>query len=217
MVLMVTGGSLIPSTQLPSHGAGQTLPVNSGKLLVCSRRYRASCHRPLCTRSFHSGIKLPSGQPIHHRVVGPHEKHLQDCADSMGSFGCLHTCMFAVTCLWVYSHIGISALLHAPALAPHAGLYIAACRTHAVLLPHKTQFMPDTQGTTCTCTWRTFSYKHGTMKRKPARHHTAYHHPRGHTTARPVFRLLYHDQRKAKGHQKTTVTTALPETVDNVV
>lgn len=65
MVLMATGGSLMPSTQLPSQGAGHTLPVNSGKLLVCKRRYSASCHRPLCTRSFHSGIKLPSGQPVH--------------------------------------------------------------------------------------------------------------------------------------------------------
>ena len=32
--LMVTGGALIPKTQAPSQGAGQTLPVNSGKLLV---------------------------------------------------------------------------------------------------------------------------------------------------------------------------------------
>ena len=32
MVLIVTGGSLMPRTQEPSHGAGQTRPVNSGKL-----------------------------------------------------------------------------------------------------------------------------------------------------------------------------------------
>src|SRR5947209_3069266 len=32
--LIVTGGALIPSTQEPSHGAGQTRPVKSGKLLV---------------------------------------------------------------------------------------------------------------------------------------------------------------------------------------
>ena len=38
MFLIVTGGSLMPSTQEPSHGAGQTRPVNSGKLFVlCSR------------------------------------------------------------------------------------------------------------------------------------------------------------------------------------
>src|SRR5262245_8907128 len=34
MLLIVTGASLIPSTQDPSHGAGQTRPVNSGKLFV---------------------------------------------------------------------------------------------------------------------------------------------------------------------------------------
>ena len=39
MTLMVTGGSLMPSTQAASHGAGQMRPVNSGKLLVaCSMR-----------------------------------------------------------------------------------------------------------------------------------------------------------------------------------
>ena len=37
MFLMVTAGSVIPNTQAPSQGAGQTRPVNSGKLLVlCS-------------------------------------------------------------------------------------------------------------------------------------------------------------------------------------
>ena len=41
MLLIVTGGSLMPSTHEPSHGAGQTRPVNSGKLLVlCSRVQR---------------------------------------------------------------------------------------------------------------------------------------------------------------------------------
>src|SRR5207245_790431 len=38
MFLIVTGGSLMPSTHEPSHGAGHTRPVNSGKLFVlCSR------------------------------------------------------------------------------------------------------------------------------------------------------------------------------------
>ena len=32
--LIVTGSLLMPSTQAASHGAGQTRPVNSGKLLV---------------------------------------------------------------------------------------------------------------------------------------------------------------------------------------
>ena len=44
ITLIVTGGSLIPSTQAASHGAGQMRPVNSGKLLVeCSTRI-ASFH-----------------------------------------------------------------------------------------------------------------------------------------------------------------------------
>ncbi len=39
MLLMPTGCSLIPSTQAPSHGAGQTRPVNSGKLFAIRRRH----------------------------------------------------------------------------------------------------------------------------------------------------------------------------------
>ena len=34
MFLMVTGGLVMPKTQAPSQGAGQTRPVNSGKLFV---------------------------------------------------------------------------------------------------------------------------------------------------------------------------------------
>lgn len=34
MLLIVTGESTSPATQAPSHGAGQTRPVNSGKLFV---------------------------------------------------------------------------------------------------------------------------------------------------------------------------------------
>ena len=36
MFLIVTGGLLIPSTQEPSHGAGQTRPVNSGNCWSCA-------------------------------------------------------------------------------------------------------------------------------------------------------------------------------------
>ena len=36
--LIVTAGSIRPKTQEPSQGAGQTRPVNSGKLLVFERR-----------------------------------------------------------------------------------------------------------------------------------------------------------------------------------
>ena len=44
MFLIVTAGSLMPSTQEPSQGAGQTRPVNSGKLFVLWSRSRASFH-----------------------------------------------------------------------------------------------------------------------------------------------------------------------------
>ncbi len=61
--LMVTGSALIPRTQAASHGAGQSRPVNSGKLFVACSRSAASCQSSRHTRSFHSGIRLPSGQP----------------------------------------------------------------------------------------------------------------------------------------------------------
>ena len=47
MFLMVTGLSTSPATQDPSHGAGQTRPVNSGKLFVLCKRSMASPHRSL--------------------------------------------------------------------------------------------------------------------------------------------------------------------------
>src|SRR5262249_5954815 len=52
-----------PRTHDPSHGAGHTRPVNSGKLFVLCSRSRASFHRPRYTKSFHSGIRLLIGQP----------------------------------------------------------------------------------------------------------------------------------------------------------
>mmetsp|Transcript_5879 Transcript_5879/g.18048 ORF Transcript_5879/g.18048 Transcript_5879/m.18048 type:complete len:317 (+) Transcript_5879:443-1393(+) len=63
-LLIETGFSMMPSTHEPSHGAGHTRPVNSGKLFVSSRRSSASRHSPLCTSSLNSGILLPSGQPV---------------------------------------------------------------------------------------------------------------------------------------------------------
>ncbi len=62
--LMVTGSWLMPSTHEASHGAGHSRPVNSGKLLVACSRSIASRQRSRYTRSFHSGIRLPSGQPL---------------------------------------------------------------------------------------------------------------------------------------------------------
>ncbi len=67
MRLIVTlppvSSSAMDSTQAASHGAGQSRPVNSGKLFVACNRSLAAAHRPRRTRSFHSGIRLPSGQP----------------------------------------------------------------------------------------------------------------------------------------------------------
>ena len=61
--LIVTASLLIASTQAASHGAGHSVPVNSGKLFVACSRSMASRHSSRWTRSFHSGIRLPSGQP----------------------------------------------------------------------------------------------------------------------------------------------------------
>ena len=61
--LIVTGSWLMPSTQAVSHGAGQSRPVNSGKLLVACSRSIAPSQSSRQTRSFHSGMMLPSGQP----------------------------------------------------------------------------------------------------------------------------------------------------------
>ena len=63
IALIVTGSSFRPSVHDPSHGAGQTRPVNSGKLFVWWRRTAASFQRPRKIRSFQSGIRLWIGQP----------------------------------------------------------------------------------------------------------------------------------------------------------
>ena len=52
-----------PQVQAASHKAGHTRLVNSGKRLVAIRRWSASSHLPWYTRSFHSGMRLFSGQP----------------------------------------------------------------------------------------------------------------------------------------------------------
>mmetsp|Transcript_11620 Transcript_11620/g.25894 ORF Transcript_11620/g.25894 Transcript_11620/m.25894 type:complete len:296 (-) Transcript_11620:319-1206(-) len=64
MFLMVTGLSTSPATQAPSQGAGHTRPVNSGKLLVACSLSMAWRHWFLNTSSFHSGIRLFTGQPV---------------------------------------------------------------------------------------------------------------------------------------------------------
>ena len=39
-----TGGFTIPRTHASSQGAGQSLPVNSGKLFVLCNIFKARCH-----------------------------------------------------------------------------------------------------------------------------------------------------------------------------
>mmetsp|Transcript_68874 Transcript_68874/g.164316 ORF Transcript_68874/g.164316 Transcript_68874/m.164316 type:complete len:290 (-) Transcript_68874:5085-5954(-) len=63
MFLMVTGEDTSPATHDPSQGAGQTRPVNSGKLLVVRRRSSACFHWSLKTSSLNSGIRLWIGHP----------------------------------------------------------------------------------------------------------------------------------------------------------
>ena len=63
IALIVTGSLLIPRTHAPSHGAGQSRPVNSGKLFVACSRSIASRQSSRQVRSFHSGMRFPSGQP----------------------------------------------------------------------------------------------------------------------------------------------------------
>ena len=76
--LMVTGSWLMPSTQAPSQGAGHRRPVNSGKLLVACRRSMASRQRSRYTRSFQSGMRLPSGQPLLQNGM-PQSMHRDAC------------------------------------------------------------------------------------------------------------------------------------------
>src|SRR5665648_999211 len=61
--LMVTGGWLMPRTQDVSHGAGQIMPSLVGSEMCIRDRSEASAHWPFQTRSFHSGIRFPNGQP----------------------------------------------------------------------------------------------------------------------------------------------------------
>src|SRR4051794_28532712 len=86
--LIVTASpSRISSTHAASHGAGHRRPVNSGKLLVaCSWRI-ASGQRSRYTRSFQSGIRLPSGQPLWQNGT-PHSMQRAPCSASSRSGRC---------------------------------------------------------------------------------------------------------------------------------
>ena len=82
--LIVTGSWLMPSTQAGSHGAGHSRPVNSGKLLVACNRSIAPVQSSRQTRSFHSGIRLPSGQPVWQNGI-PQSMQRPACLVMIGS------------------------------------------------------------------------------------------------------------------------------------
>src|SRR3954469_14338297 len=76
--------SRISSTHAASQGAGHSLPVNSGKLLVACSCAIASRQRSRYTRSFQSGMRLPSGQPLWQNGT-PHSMQRAPCAASSSS------------------------------------------------------------------------------------------------------------------------------------
>src|SRR3954469_20864932 len=82
--LIVTASSLMSRTHAASHGAGQMRPVNSGKLLVACSASIASRQRSRKTRSFQSGIRLPSGQPEWQNGM-PQSMQRAPCSRSSGS------------------------------------------------------------------------------------------------------------------------------------
>src|SRR4051812_36691482 len=82
--LIVTASSLMSRTHAASHGAGQMRPVNSGKLLVACSASMALRQRSRKTRSFQSGIRLPSGQPEWQNGM-PQSMQRAPCCCSSGS------------------------------------------------------------------------------------------------------------------------------------
>src|SRR5579885_3048738 len=86
IALIVTGSLLMLRTHASSHGAGQTRPVNSGKLLVACSRWIASRQRLRYTRSFQSGMMFPSGQPLWQKGM-PQSMQRAPCARSRSSDG----------------------------------------------------------------------------------------------------------------------------------
>lgn len=82
--LIVTAGWLMASTQPASQGAGHNRPVNSGKLLVACSRSAAARQSSRETRSFHSGIRLPSGHASWQNGI-PQSIQRSACLLMMGS------------------------------------------------------------------------------------------------------------------------------------
>ncbi len=81
---MVTAGWLMARTHPASQGAGHNRPVNSGKLFVACSRSLAARQSSRETRSFHSGMRLPSGQAWWQNGI-PQSMHRPACLLMMGS------------------------------------------------------------------------------------------------------------------------------------
>ena len=62
--IAVGSPSTDPRLHAASQSAGHTRLVNSGSGFVSASRAAASSQRPCQTRSFHSGMRLWSGQPL---------------------------------------------------------------------------------------------------------------------------------------------------------
>ncbi len=86
--LMPTGSSLTFSVQAASHGAGQTRPVNSGKLLVECSTSMAFFQSPRYTRSLKSGMMLFTGQPLLQKGV-PQSMQRALCTLAWGSLNAM--------------------------------------------------------------------------------------------------------------------------------
>ena len=85
--LMATGSALMARTQPVSQGAGHSRPVNSGKLSVACSRAAAAAQSSRWTRAFHSGMRLPSGQPWWQKGT-PQSMHRPACSTASGSSSC---------------------------------------------------------------------------------------------------------------------------------
>jgi len=77
---MATGSAFDAEHTRPFARAGHRRPVNSGKLLVACRRSIASDQSSWYTRSFHSGMRLPSGQPSWQKGM-PQSMHRAPCCE----------------------------------------------------------------------------------------------------------------------------------------
>src|SRR3954469_3708635 len=125
--------SRISSTQAASHGAGHSRPVNSGKLLVACSWSIASRQRSRYTRSFQSGIRLPSGQPLWQKGT-PHSMHRAPWAPSSSSGrrtrNSLKACSPAMRCVGSSYLTPERSILRKPPSSP------IGARLRALLLRH---------------------------------------------------------------------------------